>query len=105
MITPMPTRVRFSDEEMFKDIPYITCDKGADIAINDPQNKTYNISYHFPVDDADEVWVDSLKEKIECEKADVLPPIFILTEDKELLPYCMKDRLVSLQDAINKEKK
>jgi len=27
----------------------------------------------------------------------------VLTNDKEMLPYCMKDRLASLQDRINKK--
>lgn len=52
----------------------------------------------------DELWVGCLETKIALKRLGVKKPIFILTEDSELLSYCMKDRLASIQDRINKWK-
>jgi len=98
----MPVRIKFSDKEMFKDIPYITHDDDADITINDPQKGKYNIAYYSSAEDMSEVWINTSAEKIELQQLGVEIPIFVMTKDEKLLPYCMKDRLVSIQDKINK---
>lgn len=61
---------------------------------------------HLPefANKVDEVWIPSLDKKIELKRWGVKKPIFIMTENNDLLPYCMKDRLASIQDRINKWK-
>ena len=111
MIDSLPIRIKYDNQEFFKNLPHIKFSDEADITINCPVIDKYNIIY-IPEGSlngtfgfsTDELWVETLDERIELEKAGIKTPIIVLTKDKELLPYCMKDRLAYLQDRINKEK-
>jgi hypothetical protein len=106
MIMPLPVRI-IGDIGMFGDYPNITNDPEADIILMDKDEEQkigkYNIAKFFPTNNTHEVWVDSLEQKIELKRAGIIKPIIIMTKDKELLPAMMMDRLVYLQDKINKE--
>ncbi len=111
MINPLPIRIRYDRMEMFEDVPNVSYDAEADITINDVEQGRYNILF-YPENPpsselaifVDEIWVETLEEKITQEKSGVKRTVIVLTTDESLLPYAMKDRLAYLQDKINKEK-
>lgn len=107
MINPLPVKI-IGDAGIFKDYDNIVSDPEADIVLMDrdvaPQDSSkYYIAKFFKTNSADEVWVDSLEQRIEFKQSGVIKPMIIITKVPELLPAMMRDRLVYLQDKINKQ--
>lgn len=107
MIEPLPVRI-IGDIGIFSKYPNITADSEADIVLMDkdvaPQDsKKYYIAKFFKTNSADEVWVKTLEQKIEFKQAGVIKPIIIMTADEKLLTVTMRDRIIYLQDKINKQ--
>jgi len=106
MIDPIPVLVNCKNMEMFKDISNIKYSEDADITIDNPIKGKYNISYNYMGDEwipFQEHWVETLESKLFMKTLELSGTFTVLTNDKEMLPYCMKDRLASLQDRINKK--
>lgn len=99
MIDPIKIKVNYLDMSLFKDIPNISYEEKADIEISKVDNR-----WQVVANGKEEFWVETLQNHIDLRLTGVEMPIFILTKDKDLLPYCMKDRLAYLQDRTNKEK-
>lgn len=90
---------------LFKGQENIVYNEDAKLTVDNILPNRYNISWRFsPTTETSEIWVTSLEEKIAYQKIGVTVPILIMTEDEVLLPLCMKDRLVHLQDYLNKGK-
>lgn len=99
MIDPIQIIIKFDNMELFKKIKNVSFSEDADIEIKKADNQ-----WLVDANGQKEIWVESLEDEIVLRRAGEKGTIFILTKDKELLPYCMKDRLAYLQDKINKEK-
>ena len=106
MIDPLPIFINCENMEMFKDIPNIKYSKDADITIDNPIKGKYNVRYSYMGDEwipFQEDWVETLESKLFMRTLEIKTLIIVLTDNKEMLPYCMKDRLATLQDRINKK--
>jgi len=103
VIDPIPILVDYENPKLLKKFGNIRFSPRAMITVDVPTKGKYNISYEQPItEDTKEVWVKTPEKKIELQKNGVTLPIIVLTENEELLPFCMKDRLASLQDKLNK---
>ena len=90
---------------LFKGQENIVYNEDSKLTIDNILPNRYNISWKFaPTTDTREIWVTSPEEKFAYLKIGVTVPIIIMTEDEVLLPLCMKDRIVYLQDQLNKGK-
>ncbi len=93
IIDALPVKVKFKDIKIMERFPNISYDDYADITV---------------VTDGDDwkvSWGDKILEYWTTSKNSVQkdPPVIYLSSNSEMLPYCMRDRLVYLQDKINKE--
>ena len=122
MLDSLPIRIKYDNIGLFKDIPNIEYDHEADIQIMEWPTTyeaynpdKYKILYITDTSDitpemiksANEIasiWVNTHEDRIKLQKAGLVMPVVVMSADKSLLPYCMKDRLAYLQDKINKEK-
>lgn len=90
---------------LFEGQDNIVYNEDSRLTVDNPLPNRYNISFReAPTTDTREIWATSLDEKIAYQKIGVTVPIIIMTDDKELLPLCLKDRIVYLQDQLNKGK-
>jgi len=105
MILSLPTFVKCPDMSLFRGQENIVFNEDSKLTIDNILPNRYNISFKYhPTTDSDEIWVYVLAEKIAYQKVGITIPIIVMTEDKELLPLCLKDRIVYLQDQLNKGK-
>ena len=89
--------------DLLKKFTHIAYSEDSRLTINDPLPGRYNISMEPEPDNLyQEAWVPDLDTKIHLEKTGFSGQIVVMSKDLEILPYCMRDRLVSLQDRMNK---
>lgn len=105
MILALPTFVNCKEMNLFEGQDNIVYNEDAKITIDNPLPNRYNISWKEEINDLiKEVWVRSSEWKAVLLHQGIKVPIIVIGEDPEIQPYSMKDRLVYLQDQLNKGK-